>query len=81
LESYLRELGREIGEIKGKLDQLLDVVPIMAEHTEKITRLEEGLKSAHKRVDSLKKEIYTNVVVAVGAVQLLFYFIEKLGGK
>ena len=39
-----------MGEVKGKLDQILDVIPLVNTHTEKITRLEESVSSAHKRI-------------------------------
>ena len=78
---------------KEKIDHLTGLMPLLAKHSERITRAEESGKSSRRRIeeleeiigtveekiDKVKKEIYWIAGVIVAGINFVFFLIEKAG--
>lgn len=51
------EMIERLARVEEKISRITDIIPLIEGHTEKIARMDESLKSAHKRINELEKEI------------------------
>ena len=88
-------LVERMARIEEKIDHLTGLMPLLENHSERITRAEESGKSSRRRIEELeelvgeieekidkaKKEIYWIAGIIVAAINFVFFIIEKAGGR
>ena len=88
------DLAERMARIEEKIDRLTGLMPLIDNHSERITRSEEIGKSSRRRIEELeelvgeieekidkaKKEIYWIAGIIVAAINFVFFLIEKTGG-
>ena len=86
-------LVERMARIEEKIDHLTGLMPLLDNHSERITRAEESGKSSCRRIeeleeiigtveekiDKVKKEIYWIAGVIVAGINFVFFLIEKAG--
>ena len=86
-------LVERMARIEEKIDHLTGLMPLLDNHSERITRAEESDKSSRRRIeeleeiigtveekiDKVKKEIYWIAGVIVAGINFVFFLIEKAG--
>lgn len=51
------EMIERLARVEEKLGRITDIIPLIEGHTEKIARMDESLKSAHKRITEIEEEL------------------------
>lgn len=51
------EMIERLARVEEKLGRITDIIPLIEGHTEKIARMDESLKSAHKRISEIEEEV------------------------
>lgn len=51
------EMIERLARVEEKLGRITDIIPLIEGHTEKIARMDESLKSAHKRISEIEEEL------------------------
>ena len=88
-------LVERMARIEEKIDHLTGLMPLLENHSERITRAEESGKSSRRRIEELeelvgeieekidkaKKEIYWIAGIIVAAINFVFFFFLKAGGR
>lgn len=57
INEFQIEMIERLARVEEKLGRITDIIPLIEGHTEKIARMDESLKSAHKRINELEEEL------------------------
>lgn len=57
INEFQIEMIERLARVEEKLGRITDIIPLIEGHTEKIARMDESLKSAHKRISEIEDEL------------------------